>query len=1088
MTTKRLGTLVRHIHKLAGPQVPAEQSDGDLLRRFTAYREEAAFSALVERHGPLVLAVCRRVLRHEQDAEDAFQATFLVLARRAASIRRQQSVASWLYGVAHRTALRARRAAAKRPAVTAGRNPGGQADPPSEASLRELQRLLDEEVSRLPEKYRAPFVLCCLEGLSRAEAAQRLGWNEGTLSGRLALARSQLRRRLTCRGVSLTAALCALALCPAAKAAVPAALAAAAVRGVLPGAAEAVSQRAAALAEGTLRALALTRIKLMAVLLLVLGAAVVGAGLHTLGAPTGSPAEENRPAAASPAVPTGEKARADRYGDPLPAGALARMGTVRFRSEGGANWIAFLPGDKTLMTLGERVLSFWDVATGKERRSPADLGWGSAYALSSDGRVLAVATGPDYAIYLWEVAGGKDLRQLRGHQDQIRAVAFTADGRTLVSGGHDKTVRVWDTATGKEVRRIQEGSMVLAVAVSPDGKTLAAASGETSSTVRLRETATGKELRSFQGQMPIFQVLFAPDGKTLAALEPPNGGSPQTKIHLCDVDTGKVRQLPPQNDYVWSAAFAPDSKTLATAQQETFRLWDAATGKPLDRFEGKSCYTTALAFSGDGKTLATWGDNTIRLWDVATGKEVPSPGDGHQGAVEALAFVADARTLVTVGQDHSLRHWETATGKEVRRFQGIVGAIGGHSFAAEGKVLAFRVDKEVRLCEPATGKELRRFHHPAIVSHVALTSDGRTLAVCGEDRTLRLLDAATGKERLVQPPYPELVAAIAFSPAGDDLAVVVEDNTVRLVDTAIGSEIHQLRLSHMVSTLAFSPDGKTLATIDGDSVRLWEKATGQQRVRLLHPELPAVLAFSPDGTTLALGDEDGLLRLCLAGTGKELRRLRGHRSQITCLAFSADGRTLASGSWDTSAVVWDVSSLRERRGGGSGTVSAKQLEALWTDLAGDDAAKAYRAVQELAAAPEQSVPFLKGRLHPVTALDPQQIAPLLSDLDSDEFTVREKATAELEKLGESAEPGLRKALDGKPSLEMRRRLEALLQKLQKSSLGPELLRELRALEVLEQVGGEEVQRVLAALARGVPEAQLTREARSSLDRLKRRSQ
>src|SRR5262245_11225150 len=202
MSKGQLKVILRHLSKRSGPPVAADLSDGELLRRFAASREEGAFAVLVQRHGPLVLSVCRRVLRHEQDAEDAFQATFLVLARRAASIRRAESLASWLYGVAHRTALKARTEAAQRPAPLTlpaggeGAVRGAQPGPPAEASLRELQQLLDEEVSRLPENYRAPFVLCCLEGHSRAEAARQLGWNEGTLSGRLALAREQLRRRL----------------------------------------------------------------------------------------------------------------------------------------------------------------------------------------------------------------------------------------------------------------------------------------------------------------------------------------------------------------------------------------------------------------------------------------------------------------------------------------------------------------------------------------------------------------------------------------------------------------------------------------------------------------------------------------------------------------------------------------------------------------------------------------------------------------------------------------------------------------------------------------------------------------------------
>src|SRR5262249_42762659 len=186
------------------------------------------------------------------------------------------------------------------------------------------------------------------------------------------------------------------------------------------------------------------------------------------------------------------------------------------------------------------------------------------------------------------------------------------------------------------------------------------------------------------------------------------------------------------------------------------------------------------------------------------------------------------------------------------------------------------------------------------------------------------------------------------------------------------------------------------------------------------------------------------------------------------------GKTLASGSRDTTALVWDVASLTGRKGDQPAELEARQLEALWTDLAGDDAVKAYRAVQELAAAPGQAVPFLKEHLRPASAAERNQIARLLADLDSEKFAVRGPATAELEKLGESAEPALRQALEGQPSPEVRRRVGSLLQKLRRESLGPERLRELRALEVLEQVGGPEVRPLLQRLAEGVPEARLTR--------------
>ena len=180
MAGPTLAAILRHIGKIA----PLERrlGDRDLLRRFVRARDEEAFAALVQRHGRVVLSVCRHVLHHDQDAEDAFQATFLVLARRAGSVRRPEALASWLHGVAYRTALGIKRSAALRRAHERCASTVRDAELQPTHALHELQVILDEEVCVLPEKYRVPFVVCCLEGKTKAEAGSELGWKEGTIS------------------------------------------------------------------------------------------------------------------------------------------------------------------------------------------------------------------------------------------------------------------------------------------------------------------------------------------------------------------------------------------------------------------------------------------------------------------------------------------------------------------------------------------------------------------------------------------------------------------------------------------------------------------------------------------------------------------------------------------------------------------------------------------------------------------------------------------------------------------------------------------------------------------------------------------
>src|SRR5262245_59707050 len=208
MAPTTLGGFLRRLKQAMVAESLVLLSDRELVERFLATHDEAAFQAILHRHGPMVFRVCRRVLPSEQDAEDAFQATFLVLARAARTIRKQTSLASWLHGVAYRAALKARTSALRRRKHEAQAQAAATAAAlPEEVSWKELRSVLDEELARLPEGLRAPLVLCYLEGLTQDEAAQHLGWSKITCRRNLARARAILGERLTRRGVTLSAAL-----------------------------------------------------------------------------------------------------------------------------------------------------------------------------------------------------------------------------------------------------------------------------------------------------------------------------------------------------------------------------------------------------------------------------------------------------------------------------------------------------------------------------------------------------------------------------------------------------------------------------------------------------------------------------------------------------------------------------------------------------------------------------------------------------------------------------------------------------------------------------------------------------------------
>ncbi len=1085
MADRHPSPVLRHLRHLTAPhesQVP----DAELLERFVTRRDPEAFAALVERHGPLVLRVCRRALPDAHDAEDAFQATFLVLARKAGSIARRELLANWLHGVAARVAARARVEAARRLNREAQAEARPVSDPLAEVTARELCAVLDEELSRLPACYRAPLLLCYLEGQTRDQVARQLGWSVRTLTRRLERGREALRRRLTRRGLALPAALLVAGLSQqGASAGVPTRLVAATAKVGLTAAAP---PGPAALAEGALRAMSCARRKGTAAVLAALLLAGAGAGaLVYRPAPAGPRPEQGpRPAAAGPRA-EGRPAATDRYGDPLPAGALTRLGTTRFRHQHTVRGVAY-SRDGTLLATGswDGTLRVWEAATGRElRRFPAP--GASCVAVSPDGKLVA-GGGMDKALAVWDVATGAEVFRAAGLENTVLSGCFSPDGKSLaaVSGS---ALRIWDVRTKREALRIDAPAGLRPLAYMPDGKALAA--GCEDHTGRLWDAATGRELRRFEGHTDmIYSLAVSPDGKMLAT----GAGDKDRTVILWDVASGKeLRRLSGPPGWVRPVTFAPDGQTLACGGQDrTVRLYDVATGR-----EARRCvlpgppdtWVMGVAFAPDGRRLASVGtEKAVRLWDVAAGKEV-RPFEGHQNEITHVAVCPDGRAAVTAGQDGLLCLWDLAAGRVVRQWSQDAG-VNGLALSADGRRLATTDGPVVRLRALPSGEEVRVFpSHHGRVDAVALSPDGSALAAAGwPDHTLRLWDVASGRERWqVRFPAPRGAnygdCPLAFTPDGKVLISGSADRTNKVVyfwDAATGKELR--RLEQSASHLALSPDGRLLATGGWDRiVRLWDVATGQELRRLDTPA--GALAFAPDGRALATGDVSGTVRLWELATGAERARLRGHQSGgnekstfaagVSALAFFPDGRRLLSGGGDTTALVWDLYRAPGER---------RPPEALWADLAKPDAAPAYDALRGLLAAPGEATAFLKDRLAPAAAPDAQKVARLVAALDSASFEAREEATRELERLGEAALPALRRARSEGPSAEARRRAAGLVGKLDGLTPPGEALRAVRAVEVLERVGSAEAWRLLAQLAKGAPEARLTREAKAALGR------
>jgi RNA polymerase sigma factor (sigma-70 family) len=883
------------------------------------------------------------------------------LCRKVQAITRRQSLGSWLYKVAYRICLRARAVRRRQPVELPPGVEPATVETIAPLALQELRAVLDEELNCLPEKYRAPLVLHYLEGKTVEQVAAELGWAYGTVCSRLTRGKDRLRIRLIKRGVTLSAG-AAAALAQEAAAALPTGLAQATVLAVV---APTGSGQAAALAHALLRAESLNRLKWALAVVLMLGSAA-GAGLVL----SRDVPEPN--AGAAPASVVNPLAGVDRNGDPLPEGALLRLGSARFRFADRAVAAAFAPDGRTFTTVGQQgLVNTWDADTGRPV-STFHLPGLTPAALSADGEFVAVyepqtvnpyPTGGRIRLRRVSDAGTRPLLVVPP-EAKVNTLAFSADGKRVAAGGHFDSLLVWDVTSGKLIRQLPApgwnvlGSQ-LQVGLSPDGNLLAAF--DSHPTIRLWDVETGNERRPLLIEGGLFSVFtFSRDGRVLVC------GNLAGQISLWDTQSGELLRCfsvkpnpaspervepaerrngigpragsrpnsdPPRRgvDGVSNLALSSDGKLIACCCDHVVRVWDAS-GQARELFPQVDVMASPaipLAFSPDNRFLLG-GDSTsqIKVWKTATGRSILPDNEvdlDPNKDFSCFAAVSPNDSIAATFSARLIQLWDVRTGRKIGAVP--AGDVEGRmskpiTFSADGKYL-LRPYHKVKLADGLSGQTkgdaawtLFPWPRPPGVNDILLPHFG------GLYNDFRIVRRVATESVPISPRFGKL-RPIALSPdektvawAGDKASYLV------LSDWKSAKEVSRVTCPGPCRSASFAPDGMSLAVAGESYVGLWDVRSGGRIMELAevsnepfsgYVESYRPLAFSPDGRFLAAGDQDCNVRLWNVATSKTAAVLKGHGGPILSLAFFADNRRLISGSADSTALIWDIARLQKER-------------------------------------------------------------------------------------------------------------------------------------------------------------------------------
>jgi WD40 repeat protein len=780
-------------------------------------------------------------------------------------------------------------------------------------------------------------------------------------------------------------------------------------------------------------------------------------------------------------------------GESLPRGALRRIGTTHFRTGGRVLALAFAPGDRWLASgCGDGPVTLWDSTTGRHKAPLAD-SW--VYAIAFSPRSKIMATGGGFkVIRLWDLETNKEIHQLPllgqpgAHKGTIRALAFSPDGKWLVSASEDRTIKVWDLQAKKERRSLKgHDDEVTCLTFLDDGRTLASGSGDR--TIRLWDVEDG----TFKGSLLTGGAVtsLAISANTLVS------GGDDNLVRVWDLEGNRERQvLKGHKGAVAFVALLDQGRTvLSCAADREIRRWDTATGNPRgERFHYPQGNGDAFAISHDGKKLASGGlNNRIGILATETGQEL-NPTPGHQSGILSLAVSADGKKVAAGSRDR-IRVWQADNGNHLADISTEAYCTGPLSelflvFGRGDTLIAAYSQGDINFYDAKTGERKKGLKSPsgANVFCVTLSPDGKTLAVGYEKDGIRLLPTTDeGTETTLK--YAGFVTNLAFSPDNKWLAATGKDK-IAVFALPGGQQKLTLGTPGSSSCVAFSPNGPILFSGGYDGlIRLWDLNTSKE-IKQIEGTVGAILslAVAADGQTLLTGGMDKSVRLWEVASGQEIYQWKGHGGNVPAVGLAPNGRIAVSGSADTNLLVWDATGRLKDGQLAPVELEPGELPNLWNDLASTDMRKAHTAVWLCVSSPGHAVPFFEKS---VFLTNPKYVDQLITDLDSIKFAVREKATIALKKMGRWIEDPLKRALETNPSIEVRRRLELILEQITKEggiSMEQEYWRIGRIIGILEQDASPESRKMLKLIAEGAAAAHLREMAQVSIRRMESRAQ